>query len=91
MYAALNDRSMNIHNAHIWQDCPWQVAGMANRIPLGNHAPYEDQVPCRGLFMGFAPYEAPQVAIFVVTEEAESYASQQIARQLLDFYIEKAT
>ena len=91
MYAAINDQSMNIHNAHIWQDCPWQVAGMANRIPLGNHAPYEDQVPCRGLFMGFAPYEAPQVAIFVVTEEAESYASQQIARQLLDFYIEKAT
>ena len=91
MYAALNDQHMNDNNAHIWQDCPWQVAGMANRIPLGNHAPYEDQVPCRGLFMGFAPYEAPQVAIFVVTEEAESYASQQIARQLLDFYIEKAT
>lgn len=91
MYAALNDQHMNDNNAHIWQDCPWQVAGMANRIPLGNHAPYEDQVPCRGLFMGFAPYEAPQVAIFVVTEEAESYASQQIARQLLDFYIEKST
>lgn len=91
MYAALNDWSMNDNNAHIWQDCPWQVAGMANRIPLGNHAPYEDQVPCRGLFMGFAPYENPQVAIFVVTEEAESYASQQIARQLLDFYIEKST
>lgn len=91
MYAALNDQHMNDNNAHIWQDCPWQVAGMANRIPLGNHAPYEDQVPCRGLFMGFAPYEAPQVAIFVVVEEAESNASQQIARQLLDFYIEKAT
>lgn len=91
MYGALNDQHMNDNNAHIWQDCPWQVAGMANRIPLGNHAPYEDQVPCRGLFMGFAPYEAPQVAIFVVTEEAESYASQQIARQLLDFYIEKST
>lgn len=91
MYAALNDQSMNENNAHIWQDCPWQVAGMANRIPIGNHAPYEDQVPCRGLFMGFAPYEAPQVAIFVVAEEAESNASQQIARQLLDFYIEKAT
>ncbi len=91
MYAALNDLHMNDNNAHIWQDCPWQVAGMANRIPLGNHAPYEDQVPCRGLFMGFPPYEAPQVAIFVVTVEAESYASQQIARQLLDFYIEKST
>ena len=91
MYAALNDQSMNDNNAHIWQDCPWQVAGMANRIPLGNHAPYEEQVPCRGLFMGFAPYENPQVAIFVVTEEAEGYASQQIARQLLDFYIEKST
>ncbi|MGM9542374.1 MAG: penicillin-binding transpeptidase domain-containing protein [Candidatus Limivicinus sp.] len=91
MYGAINDQSMNIHNAHIWQDCPWQVAGMANRIPVGNHAPYEDQVPCRGLFMGFAPYEVPQVAIFVVTEEAEGDASQQIARQLLDFYIEKST
>ena len=91
MYAALNDQHMNDNNAHIWQDCPWQVAGMANRIPLGNHAPYEDQVPCRGLFMGFAPYENPQVAIFVVTEEAEGDASQQIARQLLDFYIEKST
>ena len=91
MYAALNDQSMNENNAYIWQDCPWQVAGMANRISVGSHAPYEDQVPCRGLFMGFAPYEAPQVAIFVVTEEAESYASQQIARQLLDFYIEKST
>ena len=91
MYAAINDESMNIHNAHIWQDCPWQVAGMANRIPVGSHARYEDQVPCRGLFMGFAPYEVPQVAIFVVTEEAEGDASQQIARQLLDFYIEKST
>lgn len=91
MYAALNDWSMNDNNAHIWRDCPWQVAGMANRIPVGNHAPYEDQVPCRGLFMGFAPYEVPQVAIFVVAEEAESDASQQIARQLLDFYIEKST
>ena len=91
MYGALNDQSMNENNAYIWQDCPWQVAGMANRISVGSHAPYEDQVPCRGLFMGFAPYEAPQVAIFVVAEEAESYASQQIARQLLDFYIEKAT
>lgn len=91
MYAALNDWSMNDNNAHIWQDCPWQVAGMANRIPVGNHAPYEDQVPCRGLFMGFAPYEVPQVAIFVVTEEAEGDASQQIARQLLDFYIEMST
>ena len=91
MYAALNDWSMNDNNAHIWQDCPWQVAGMANRIPVGSHAPYEDQVPCRGLFMGFAPYEVPQVAIFVVTEEAEGDASQQIARQLLDFYIEKST
>ena len=54
---------------------PWQVAGMANK----------------GLFMGYAPYENPQVAIFVVAEEAESYASQQIARQLLDFYIEQST
>lgn len=91
MYAALNDQSMNDNNAHIWQDCPWQVAGMANRSPVGSHTPYEDQVPCRGLFMGFAPYENPQVAIFVVTEEAEGDASQQIARQLLDFYIEKST
>lgn len=91
MYAALNDQSMNDNNAHIWQDCPWQVAGMANRSPVGSHAPYEDQVPCKGLFMGFAPYEDPQVAVFVVAEEAEGNASQQIARQLLDFYIEKST
>ena len=75
MYAALNDQSMNINNAYIWQDCPWQVAGMANK----------------GLFMGFAPYEDPQLAIYVVTENAERSASQQIARQLLDFYIEKYT
>lgn len=91
MYAALNDQRVNSANASHWQDCPWQVAGMANRIPVGNHAPYEDQVPCRGLFMGFAPYEAPQVAIFVVTEEAEGDASQQIARQLMDFYIDRST
>lgn len=75
MYAALNDQAVNSANASHWQDCPWQVAGMANK----------------GLFMGYAPYEDPQVAIFVVTENAERSASQQIARQLLDFYIEKST
>ena len=55
---------------------PWQVAGMADK----------------GMFMGYAPYENPQVAIFVVAgDEANNASAQQIARQLLDFYIEQST
>ena len=46
----------------------------------------------KGMFMGYAPYENPQVAIFVVAgDEANNASAQQIARQLLDFYIEKST
>ena len=64
----------NEANWRVWQDCSWQVAGMANK----------------GLFMGYAPYEDPRVAIFVVAEEAvSSTPAQQIARQLLDFYMEQ--
>lgn len=64
----------NEANWRIWQDCSWQVAGMVNK----------------GLFMGFAPYENPQVAIFAVAEDAADNApAQQIARELLVFYAEQ--
>ncbi|MGN0982154.1 MAG: penicillin-binding transpeptidase domain-containing protein [Candidatus Limivicinus sp.] len=64
----------NEANWRIWQDCSWQVAGMVNK----------------GLFMGYAPYEAPQVAIFAVAEDAANNApAQQIARELLTFYAEQ--
>lgn len=73
MYAALNDQTVNSANAFHWQDCPWQVAGMAEK----------------GLFMGYAPYEEPQVAIFVAAGEVEnSTPAQQIARELLNIYIQ---
>lgn len=88
MYAALNDQRVNSANAFHWQDCPWQVAGMAYRSQIISHALYEDsQVAYKSLFMGYAPYEDPQVAFFVVAEEAENgAAAQQIARELVDFY-----
>lgn len=73
MYAALNDQTVNRANAFHWQDCPWQVAGMADK----------------NLFMGYAPFEEPQVAISVVAGEAENSApAQQIARELLNIYIQ---
>lgn len=77
MYAALNDEAYNLENARHWQGCFWQVAGMANRRPN------------RSWFMGFAPYENSQVAIFVVAQEAENGSAQQIAREMLDFYIKE--
>lgn len=74
MYAAVNDESYNLENARHWQGCPWGVAGMA--YP--------------GMFMGFAPYENPQVAIFVFADETRnSEDAQEIARGMLDFYIEE--
>ena len=93
MYAALNDQRTNPANASYWQDCPWQVAGMAYRSHVVSRVLYEDpQMSYKGLFMGFAPYEAPQVSIFVVAENGESSAAaQQIARQLLDIYIKQYT
>lgn len=43
-----------------------------------------------GQFMGFAPYENPQVAVFVMAGRAkDSAAAQQIARGILDFYFKE--
>lgn len=73
MYDAMNDYIHNSNNAEIWQSSTWKVAGMVHR----------------GLFMGYAPYSEPQIAISVVTENPSNAAlAQEIARDILNAYVE---
>lgn len=75
MYEAMNDYEHNATNAVVWQESRWKVAGL-------NH------LGC-GLFMGFAPYDDPQVAICVIAEdERNASLVGEIARDILDAYIE---
>ena len=73
MYEAMNDES-HTDNAYVWQECPWRVAGLSHR---GS-----------GLFMGFAPYDDPQVAICVIVEERYASEVVEIARDILNAYIQ---
>lgn len=73
MYEAMNDYEYN--DAYVWRESPWKVAGLS-------HSSY-------GLFMGFAPYDDPQVAICVVVEEERNASLVgEIARDILNAYIQ---
>ena len=63
-------------------DCEWEVAGKTGTAQKG------ENIQNDGLFMCYAPYDDPEVAIFVVVERGGSGASVQfIARQIMDAYI----
>lgn len=82
MYQVLHDWANNSPNVEIWADCAWEVAGKTGTAQKG------ENITNDGLFMCYAPYDDPQVAIAVVVERGGSGRSVQfIARQIMDAYI----
>ena len=81
MYKVLNDY-INEKNVLQWVDCAWTVAGKTGTAQKG------EGIQNDGLFMCYAPYKEPEVAIFVVVERGGAGADVQfIARQIMDAYI----
>ena len=82
MYQVLHDWAANEKNVKVWADCAWEVAGKTGTAQKG------ENITNDGLFICYAPYDDPQVAIAVVVERGGSGASVQfIARQIMDAYI----
>lgn len=81
MWLVLNDY-INAKNVEQWFDCALKVAGKTGTAQKG------ENIQNDGLFMCYAPYDDPEVAIFVAVERGGSGASVQfIARQIMDAYI----
>ena len=81
MWQVLNDYN-NAKNVEVWVDCALRVAGKTGTAQKG------ENIQNDGLFMCYAPYDDPEVAIFVAVERGGSGASVQfIARQIMDAYI----
>ena len=81
MWQVLNDY-INEKNVLQWYDCALKVAGKTGTAQKG------ENIQNDGLFMCYAPYDNPEVAIFVAVERGGSGASVQfIARQIMDAYI----
>ena len=82
MYAVLHDWSVNEANAKWWADCAWQVAGKTGTAQKG------EGITNDGIFMCYAPFDNPEVAIAVVVERGGAGANTQfMARQVMDAYI----
>lgn len=82
MWEVLHDWEHNEPNAKIWADCAWKVAGKTGTAQKG------EKIANDGIFMCYAPYDDPQIAIAVVVERGVSGASVQfMARQIMDVYI----
>ena len=81
MWLVLNDY-INEKNVLEWYDCALKVAGKTGTAQKG------ENIQNDGLFMCYAPYDDPEVAIFVAVERGGSGTSVQfIARQIMDAYI----
>lgn len=81
MYKVVNDY-INEKNVLQWVDCAWTVAGKTGTAQKG------EGIQNDGLFMCYAPYKEPEVAIFVVVERGGAGADVQfIARRIMDAYI----
>ena len=81
MWEVLNDY-INEKNVNVWVDCQWRVAGKTGTAQKG------EGIQNDGIFMCYAPYKDPEVAIFVVVERGGAGADVQfIARNIMDAYI----
>ena len=81
MWQVLNDY-INEKNVNVWVDCQWRVAGKTGTAQKG------EGIQNDGIFMCYAPYKDPEVAIFVVVERGGAGADEQfIARHIMDAYI----
>ena len=82
MYLVLHDWAYNATNCEVWADCAWEVAGKTGTAQKG------EKITNDGIFMCYAPYDDPEVAIAIVVERGGSGASVQfMARQIMDAYI----
>ena len=82
MYLVLNDWSLNGKNAEHWVDCAWTVAGKTGTAQKG------EKITNDGIFMCYAPYDNPEVAVAIVVERGGAGANVQfMARQIIDAYI----
>ena len=82
MHLVLHDWSVNEANAKWWADCAWDVAGKTGTAQKGEHITND------GIFMCYAPFDDPEVAIAVVVERGGAGANTQfMARQVMDAYI----
>ena len=82
MELVLNDWAANPKNVIEWVDCAWHVAGKTGTAQKG------EKITNDGIFMCYAPYDNPEVAIAIVVERGGSGASTQfMARQIMDAYI----
>ena len=81
MWQVLNDY-INEKNVNVWVDCQWRVAGKTGPAQKG------EGIQNDGIFMCYAPYKDPEVAIFVAVERGGAGADVQfIARHIMDAYI----
>ena len=81
MWQVLN-AYINEKNVNVWVDCQWRVAGKTGTAQKG------EGIQNDGIFMCYAPYKDPEVAIFVVVERGGAGADVQfIARHIMDAYI----
>lgn len=82
MYLVLNDYANNGTNAEIWADCAWITAGKTGTAQKG------EGIRNDGIFICFAPYRDPEVAIAIVVERGGAGAKTEfMARQIMDAYI----
>ena len=82
MYLVLHDWAANAPNCEVWVDCAWEVAGKTGTAQKG------EKITNDGIFMCYAPYDNPEVAIVIVVERGGSGAGVQfMARQIMDAYI----
>ena len=82
MYLVLHDWAANAPNCENWVDCAWEVAGKTGTAQKG------EKITNDGIFMCYAPYDNPEVAIVIVVERGGSGAGVQfMARQIMDAYI----
>ena len=81
MWQVLNDY-INEKNVNVWVACQWRVAGKTGTAQKG------EGIQNDGIFMCYAPYKDPEVAIFVAVERGGAGADVQfIARHIMDAYI----
>ena len=81
MWKVLNDY-INEANVEVWASCPWRVAGKTGTAQKG------EGIRNDGIFICFAPYSKPEVAIAVVVERGGAGANTEfMARQIMDAYI----
>ena len=81
MWKVLNDY-INEANVEVWASCPWRVAGKTGTAQKG------EGIRNDGIFICFAPYSKPEVAIAVVVERGGAGVNTVfMARQIMDAYI----